>query len=118
MGLDCFQLEIIHMAQRCFGAKLPPCTASDGKPLAVGAMPPAPAQTPAASTALGAHPRVPMEGTPPRPPTVSQHPSLPVESLPRALLSKKLEGSPFLVLGSDPAALGQALSRASLIPQK
>ena len=47
-----------------------------------------------------------MEGTPPWPPTVSQHPSSPMESLPRALLSKELEGSPSLILGSDPAALG------------
>ena len=69
-------------------------------------MPPAPAQTPAAGTTPGAHTRVPMEGTPPWPPTVSQHPSPAMESLLRTLLSKELEGSPSLILGSDPAALG------------
>lgn len=53
--------------------------------------------------------RVLLLGPPPFPST----PVFPW-SPPRALLSKKLEGLPFPVLGSDLRSSGQALSRASL----
>lgn len=94
------------MAQRRFGVKLPPCTASDGKPLAVG-----PCPLPLPRLHLPAPPWVPIPEFPWRYSSSLGPHRFPAPNLPRGVPPtcpsvQKLEGLPFPVLGSDPAALG------------